>query len=109
MLEMELSVSPLVKRGVCDKLRIRFRTPGETDFAVRRLVRVPITSDGRMQKIVVGTSYPISLRGEGVVRLDFECTSPASVQLGQVAVLAPTRQQYYWALYQRQRQESKHP
>ena len=109
MLEMELSVSPLVKRGVCDRLRIRFRTPGEKDFAVRRPVRVPITSDGRMHKLVIGTSYPISLRGEGVVRLDFECSSPAAVEIGQVAVLSPLRQQYYWDLYQRQRQEEKRP
>jgi hypothetical protein len=109
MTELDLAVVPLARSQGCGWMRLRYRTPQETDFAPRRMARIPIKADGRMRKLVIGTSYPLFLRGEGVVRMEFECVAPARVEIGKMAIIVSQRQRHYLDLLNRQRRAEGRP
>jgi hypothetical protein len=109
MMELDLAVTPLARAAGCGWMRLRYRTPEENDFAPKRFARIPIKPDGRMRKLAIGTSFPLALLREGVVRMEFECAAPARVEIGKMAIIVSRREQHYLDLYNRQRRTEGRP
>jgi hypothetical protein len=91
MLAMDLAVRPDRRGARCAAMRLRYKGLGEERYADSRAVRIPLRWDGRMREVDVGMVYPVHMEQEGMLRLEFECESGATVNLGRIAVLAPNR------------------
>jgi hypothetical protein len=90
-----MAITPQAREPGCQWLRLRYREEAQPAFAPHRVVRVPLTADGRMRPLVIGTTYPLRLAPPGVLRLEFECASPATLELGQITIVAPRRGAVY--------------
>jgi hypothetical protein len=99
LITIALAVTPGDARGGCDALRLRYRKAEEAGYAEGRVVRVPITADGRMRALTIGTTVPLRLNHEGVLRIEFECPYPALVEMGTISIAAPRRAMYYRERY----------
>ena len=75
----------------CDAMRLRFRYIAEALFAPNRVVRVRLAPDVGLRAVIVGTTQPLHLNADGVLRLEFECSYPATLELGRITVIAPRR------------------
>jgi hypothetical protein len=95
MLAMELAVKPDRRGARCAAMRLRYKGLAEERYAAARVVRVPLRSDGRMRELAIGMTSPVSMNHEGVLRLEFECESGATVNLGKISVLNPNRAVVY--------------
>jgi hypothetical protein len=98
ILQLDLAVNAATP-GSCTAMRVRFKGAREERFADGPVVRIPIESDTAMHRYKLGSTVPLELHGSGVVRLQFECGSPASVHVGTVAVISPQREAYYRERY----------
>jgi hypothetical protein len=92
----EMALAPSA-RGACTALRLRYRPRAEATFERRRSVVVPLDADGRMHRVAVGATVPLSLREEGVLRMETDCTAEATLTLGRIDVLAQNRGAVYRA------------
>jgi hypothetical protein len=102
ILVMDMALTPLPGRQGCTALRLRYRKPAEAGFSPERVTRIPLESDGRMRKLVVGTVTPLRINHEGVLRIEFECAFPASLEMGTISFVAPRRALIYRERYLRQ-------
>lgn len=94
MLQLDLAIAKGAKGGACHAMTVRFRPSSLASFPPGRSVRIPLPGDspGRM---TIGSTVPLALDGAGTVRLEFECDSPASAEIGTMAVIAPRREIFY--------------
>lgn len=92
---MGISITPLREQSGCEGMRLRFRGINETGFAPARTVRIPVESDGQMRALVIGTTQPLHLNTDGVLRLEFECAYPVALELGKITLIAPRRSIVY--------------
>ena len=99
MLTMRLAMTPGSRRAACTALRIRYKGLADKDYEPQRVVRVPITADGRAREITIGAYHPLRLNDAGVLRLEFECDSSATAEIGTIAILEPRRAGYYRQRY----------
>jgi hypothetical protein len=99
MITIALGVTPGDARGGCEALRLRYRKAGEAGYGEGRTVRVPIASDGRMRRITIGTTVPLRLNHEGVLRIELECPYPALLEMGTISIAAPRRALHYRERY----------
>jgi hypothetical protein len=99
MLQLDLAIAPRGRDTPCQALRLEY---------AGRTARVPIRipEDGRMRRITLGTTIPLALDREGVLRLAFECASPATAEIGTMAVIAPRRELFYRDRYLERRKPS---
>jgi hypothetical protein len=100
MLQVDLAVRDAGKGGGCDAMTVRFKPAGMEKFPEGRSVRVLLpaqigsrSSTGR--RITLGSTLPLALDGAGIVRLEFDCASPATAEVGTMAVIAPRREIFY--------------
>ena len=100
MLQVDLAIKDAGKGGGCDAMTVRFKTPDQQDFPAGRSVRVflpaeigPRPSPGN--RISIGSTIPLHLDREGTLRLEFHCSSPATAEIGTMAVIAPRREIFY--------------
>jgi hypothetical protein len=90
-----LAITPEPRTEGCERMHLRYRAASEPDFAGWREARVRVKADGAMHALVVGTTVPIQMRADGVLRLVFECNGPATVQTGKITVVSPRRPHVY--------------
>ena len=100
MLQVDLAITDIAKGGGCAAMTVRFRPTGEDRFADGRSVRIPLPAQSgppssRGQRITIGSTIPLALDRAGVVRLELECDSPATAEIGTMAVIAPRREIFY--------------
>jgi len=101
MVQLELGFAPAAHARDCDAVAIRYRKP-DGAYEPGRVRRVTIPPDGRMHGFVVGAAAPLAINHEGVMRLEFDCAFPATVELGKIAIAAPRRAVYYREKYLRE-------
>ena len=92
--DMTMTRVEIAASGTCRELRFRYRRPGDPAFAPDRVTRTPLSADGRTHAIVVG-GVPLGMNHEGVLRLEFDCTPPSTVEIGKITIAAPRRATYY--------------
>ncbi len=99
MLQVDLAIKDAGKGGGCDAVTVRFKTPDQQDFAQGRSVHVflpleigPRRAPGRL---TIGSTIPLNLDREGTLRLEFHCSTPATAEIGTMAVIAPRREIFY--------------
>ncbi len=90
-----LAITPAGTQPGCEGMRLRFRGVSEPAFSPARTVRVPVESDGRMRALIVGTTQPLHLNTDGVLRLEFECAYPVTLEMGKITLIAPRRSIVY--------------
>ena len=90
-----LAIAPLPRTANCDWVRLRYRTSDQAAFDPWRTVRVPVYPDGVMRPIAVGTTAPMAMKSDGVMRIEFECDGPATLETGKVTVVSPRRARIY--------------
>ncbi len=90
-----LAITPTGKQPGCESMRLRFRGLGDPGFAPARAVRIPVESDGKMRALVIGTTQPLHLNTDGVLRLEFECAYPVTLEMGKITLIAPRRALVY--------------
>ena len=90
-----MKVTGLRGRPACNALRLRYREARQARFAPERTMRIPIRPDGQMRPVIAGTTHPLRLGPEGVLRLEFECAYPASLEMGTITVISPRRSVIY--------------
>ena len=96
MLQLDLAIADVDKGGGCEAMTVRFRTADQKDFAPGRSVRIFLPSGiARQRRLTIGSTIPLGLDREGTVRLELECASPASAEIGTMAVIAPRREIFY--------------
>jgi hypothetical protein len=72
---------------------VRFR-PAELDrFPKGRAVRIHLPA--KSERITIGSTIPLAIDRAGMLRLEFECASPATAEIGTMAVIAPRREIFY--------------
>ena len=98
MATFEIAVTPAAKTTGCQAMRLRYRKPEEERFAPEHVARVALRSDGRMHRITVGAA-PLAMNHEGLLRIEFECAFPATLEMGTISIAAPRRATYYRELY----------
>ncbi|HEX7607665.1 MAG TPA: hypothetical protein VF348_13200, partial [Usitatibacter sp.] len=98
MATFEIAITPAAKTTGCQAMRLRYRKPDEERFAPEHVTRVALNSDGRMRRITVGAA-PLAMNHEGVLRIEFECAFPATLEMGTISIAAPRRAIYYRELY----------
>lgn len=101
---IDLSLQPEGKGAGCTAMRLRYRPASEATFGEQRVTRVPLAPGAGRRTLVIGAAIPVRLSGTGVVRLEFDCASPATLEVGTMAVIDPRRAGYYRDLY-RERQK----
>jgi hypothetical protein len=109
MITIALAVTPGHLRGGCDALRLRYRAAGDPGYAEGRMVRVPLAADARMRRITIGTSVPLRLNHEGVLRVEFECPYPARLEMGTISIAAPRRALHYRERYLERASAAREP
>ena len=95
MLQVDLAVSAAAKGRGCHAMTVRFRNAGDERFAAERNVRVLLAPGDRGRRITIGSTLPLALDRAGTVRLELDCASPASAEIGTMAVIAPRREIFY--------------
>jgi len=70
---------------------------------------VPLAPGAGRRTLVIGAAIPVRLSGTGVVRLEFDCVSPATLEVGTMAVIEPRRALYYRDLYREQQRADSTP
>ena len=98
MVQVELAVEPAAHARDCDAMVMRYRK-ADGPYEPGRARRVAIRPDGEMHSLVVGAAAPLAINHEGVLRLEFDCAFPATVELGKIAIAAPRRAVYYREKY----------
>ena len=107
MTTLELAVAPGAEHAGCGAMRLRYRKPDEARFAAGRVVRIPLEPDGRMRALTVGTTVPLAINHEGVLRIEFECAFPATLEMGTISIAAPRRAFVYHDRYLEQNPPAK--
>jgi hypothetical protein len=100
MLQIDLAIRDAGKEGGCTAMTVRFKPAGQENFAPGRSVRVflageigPPSAGGR--RLTIGSTIPLAIDRAGMLRLEFECASPATAEIGTMAVIAPRREIFY--------------
>ena len=88
---LRMGVMPESGHASCGAMTIRYRSEAETSFDERRAVRIPLRADGRVRDVTVGTTQPLHVDRPGIMRLDFDCTGPATLRLDSIEIRAPRR------------------
>jgi len=106
ILQLDLAIDAGKDNG-CAAMTLRFKTPGQERFPAGRSVRVFLPTDtgppaygharqaSPRRRLTIGSTIPLFLDREGTLRLEFECASPASAEIGTMAVIAPRRETFY--------------
>jgi hypothetical protein len=98
MLQLDLALRDVARGGGCRALTLRFKPAGAAGFAEGQRVRVLLpaeTSSPAPRRLTLGSTVPLALDREGTLRLEFECASPATAEIGTMAVIAPRREVFY--------------
>ena len=98
MATFEIAVTPAPRTAGCQAMRLRYRKPDEERFAEEHVARVALKPDGRMRRITIG-AVPLAMNHEGVLRIEFECAFPATLEMGTISIAAPRRAAYYRERY----------
>ncbi len=98
VLTMPVALTP-ERRGSCTALRLRYKPGTDKDYDPQRTVRVPVRADGRMREVTVGAFTGLRIDQEGTLRVEFECTSAATAEIGTMRLLEPLRSTYYRGRY----------
>jgi hypothetical protein len=92
----DMALSPIGRAPACTAMRLRFRPSGQPAFDPARWVRVLLEGDGAGRTYAAGTTNPLQLVREGVLRLEFECPVAARLEFGTMRVSASTRGLYFY-------------
>jgi len=92
----DMALFPVARDATCEAMRVRFRAPGDAAFDRGRVARVLLEADGVGRTYAVGTTHPLELVHEGVLRLEFECPVAARLEMGTIRVSASTRGLYFY-------------
>jgi len=92
---IDMALAPAPGGAPCSALRARFRPSGSAAFDPDRSVRVLLQADGAGRTYTLGTTHPLELVREGVLRLEFECPVAARAEIGTIRVYASTRGLYF--------------
>jgi hypothetical protein len=104
LVAIDLAIVPKGHGPGCTMMRLRYRAATDETFDPDRVVRVPIDPDGKMHTVNIGATVPLKLDRSGVARLEFDCASPATLEVGTMAVIMPRRAPYFRDRYlERQR------
>jgi Dolichyl-phosphate-mannose-protein mannosyltransferase len=96
MLQIDLAIAGAAKGAGCTAMTVRFKPAGEERFAEGRSARIFLPAEpARERRLTIGSTVPLALDRDGTVRLEFECASPATAEIGTMAVIAPRREVYY--------------
>ncbi len=96
MLQVDLALTGLAKGASCDAMTVRFRPASAQRFEEGRSVRIFLPASlERSRRITLGSTIPLALEGAGTVRLELQCASPATAEIGTMAVIAPRREIHY--------------
>jgi hypothetical protein len=100
MLQLDLAITDAGKAGGCRAMTVRFKPAGQEHFSADRKVRVFFPGEigsppTRGRRLTIGSTIPLALDRGGTVRLEFECASPATAEIGTMAVIAPRREIFY--------------
>jgi hypothetical protein len=98
VLTLRLALTP-ERRGGCSALRLRYKGFADREFDPRRVVRVPVSADGRAREVTLGAFAPLGLNHEGVLRVEFECGTSATAEIGTMRILEPMRAPWYRQRY----------
>ena len=98
MATFEMTVTPAPRTAGCQAMRLRYRKPDEARFAEDHVTRAALRADGRMHRITIGGA-PLGMNHEGVLRIEFECAFPATLEMGTISIAAPRRATYYRERY----------
>ena len=98
VLTMPVALTP-ERRGACAALRFRYKGRGDNDYDPQRTVRVPVRADGRARDVTLGAFAPLRINQEGMLRIEFECSSSATAEIGTMRLLEPLRSTYYRQRY----------
>jgi len=93
---LDMTLAPTAN-GACSVMRLRYRAKSDAGYASWRKIGVPVVSDAAMHRYVVGTSVPLHVAEEGVLRMDFDCTAETVLTLGAIEVFGQTRGAIYRA------------
>ncbi|HZZ91646.1 MAG TPA: glycosyltransferase family 39 protein [Usitatibacter sp.] len=88
---LDMAVSRLSRGGRCRDLQVLFRGMDTPTFDRDRIVRVPLEADGTRHRVALGTTQPLGLTREGVLRLEFDCPVAATLEIGTMRVSASVR------------------
>ena len=91
----DMTLERIGRDAACDAMRVRFRALDEPAFDPARWMRVLLAGDGLRHTCAVGTTQPLRLVREGIVRLEFECPVAARLEMGTIRVNASTRGLYF--------------
>ncbi len=100
MLQVDVAITEVDKGGGCEAMTVRFKPSHQERFMEGRKVRVILpfeagSPSSRGSRLTIGSTLPLALEGAGTVRLEFECASPATAEIGTMAVIAPRREIFY--------------
>ena len=100
MLQLDLAITDVDKGGGCEAMTVRFRTADQRDFAPGRSVRIVLPAEigsrrASGKRLTIGSTIPLVIDREGTVRLELECASPATAEIGTMAIIAPRREIFY--------------
>jgi hypothetical protein len=100
MLQVDVAITDAEKGSGCAALTVRFKPAAMERFPEGRSVRVLLPAEtgpppSRGRRLTIGSTLPLALEGAGIVRFEFECASPATAEIGTMAVIAPRREIYY--------------
>jgi hypothetical protein len=100
MLQIDLAITDAGRGGGCRAVTVRFRPAEQQEFSPGRSVRIFLPAEigsppSRGRRLTIGSTIPLALDGAGTVRLEFECASPATAEIGTMAVIAPRREIFY--------------
>jgi len=100
MLQVDLAIGDTGKGGGCEAMTVRFKPEGMQTFPEGRSARVLLPAQigpppARGRRLTIGSTLPLALDRGGIVRLEFECATPATAEIGTMAVIAPRREIFY--------------
>jgi hypothetical protein len=98
MATLEVAITPAPRTAGCQAMRLRYRKPDEARFAEEHVTRAALKADGQMRRITIG-AVPLAMNHEGVLRIEFECAFPATLEMGTISIAAPRRATYYRERY----------
>jgi 4-amino-4-deoxy-L-arabinose transferase-like glycosyltransferase len=90
-----MAVTPIGRHPGCAAMRLRYREAAQAAYPAHRTVRVPLEADGTMRAVVVGTTYPLRLGPNGVLRIELECLYATALRMGRITVVATRRGAVY--------------
>jgi hypothetical protein len=92
----DMALAPLDRDAACEAMRVGFRPLGQAAFDPAAWVRVLLESDGVGHTYPVGTTDPLHLVREGVLRLEFECPVATRLEIGTIRVNLSARGPYFY-------------